>query len=158
MHKVQFICQREQDVFPEDSCHVACLHMLLKFIHFSPMPTYDDLCKSLNLFDECSTSLYDTSIEEILKFVVREKINFRIVFRQDDWEAALDAAPIMVAMYGSRRFWGHEGHTIVLTQFKNDIFTYLDPWFPSSTGRHIKKIDKTAFYQYYLGFACQLLP
>ena len=169
MHKIDFICQREQSIFPHDSCHVVCLLMLLKYINFSPLPSYEELCKILTLSNEnfnlgekmSSAELLNLivkSAEEVTKFIVRNNLNFRNLFRREDWEEALMTAPIMAAMSGGRRFWGELGHMIILIQFKEGVFTYLDPWFSATTQRHIKTIDMENFYKYYAGFAFQLLP
>ena len=169
MHRIEFICQREQSIYPHDSCHVVCLLMLLKFVNFFPLPSYEDLCKSLtlssgdfNLGPSMSSAellkLIVKSAEEVTKFIVRNNLNFRNLFRKEDWEEALKTAPIMAAMSGGRRFWGESGHMIILTQFREGIFTYLDPWFPAATNHHIKTIDIDTFYKYYGGFSFQLLP
>lgn len=168
MHRIDFICQREQSIFPHDSCHVVCLLMLLKYVNFSPLPSYEDLCKTLtlssgdfNLGENMSSAdllkLIVKSAEEVTKFIVGNNLKFRNLFRREDWEESLKAAPIMVAMSGGRRFWGESGHMIILTQYKEGIFTYLDPWFPKSTSRYIKTISRDDFYKYYAGFAFQLL-
>jgi len=154
---MEFICQNEQSIFAEDSCHIVCLLMLLKFIDFSPLPSYEDLCKSFTLSESRSLSP-DIATADILRFIVGNNLNFRVLFRKEDWEEALETAPIMAAMYGGKRFWGLGGHMIVLTQLKEEVFTYLDPWFSASTKRHIKTINKEEFYKYYSGFSCQLLP
>jgi hypothetical protein len=143
--------------------------MLLKFINFSPLPSYEDLCKDLSLSSQALPLGETLSSEEMLKlnikfaaevtkYIVRNDLNFRNIFREEDWEKALETAPIMVAMAGGRRFWGNLGHMIVLTQFKEGVFTYLDPWFSAATKRHIKTISKDKFYKYYGSFAFQLLP
>jgi hypothetical protein len=155
--KLAFICQNEQSIFADDSCHVVCLLMLLKAINFSPLPSYEELCKFFNLSD--SNNLFpEIATADILRFIVKNNLNFRILFRKEDWEEALQKAPIMAAMYGGTRFWGQGGHMIILTHLKDGLFTYLDPWFSASTGRHIKTISMEEFYQYYGGFACQLFP
>lgn len=169
MHNIDFICQREQSIYPHDSCHVVCLLMLLKHINFSPLPSYEELCETLtlsnrnfNLGENRSSAelqqLIIKSAEEITKFIVRNNLNFRNLFRKDDWEEALETAPLMAAMAGGRRFWGESGHMIILTQCKEGVLTYFDPWFPAKTHRHIKTIDLKNFYKYYAGFAFQLLP
>jgi hypothetical protein len=141
--------------------------MLLKYIKFFPLPSYEELCEmltlsSFNLGEKMSASelleLNVKSAEEITKFIVRNNLKFRNLFRKGDWEAALETAPIMAAMAGGRRFWGESGHMIILTHYKDGVFTYLDPWFPTVTNHHIKTIDKDNFYKYYAGFAFQLLP
>jgi hypothetical protein len=154
---MEFICQREQSIFGDDSCHVVCLLMLLKFINFSPLPSYEELCGFFNLSDSDSLSP-EKATADIVRFIVENNLNFRILFRKEDWEKALGTAPLMAAMYGGKRFWGWGGHMIVLTCFKEGVFTYLDPWFSASTHRHLKTIDSEEFYKYYGGFACQLLP
>lgn len=98
------------------------------------------------------------SAAEVTKFIVRNNLNFRNLFRKEDWEKALKIGPIMAAMSGGRRFWGESGHMIILTQLNEGVFTYLDPWFPALTNRHIKTISIDNFYKYYGGFAVQLLP
>lgn len=151
--RIKFVCQREQGVFPVDSCHVACLYMLLEFIQFYPMPSYEALCHELKL--AAPEGSYDNSLEEVLKFVVRHNIEFRIGFREAELEEALKVAPIMVAFYGAQRFWRREGHTVVLVGLEQDRFIYLDPWF--SKGKHVKSLLKADFKKYFQGFYCQLL-
>lgn len=154
---LEFICQKEQSIFADDSCHVVCLLMLLKQINFSPLPSYEDLCKFFDLSDSRNLSP-DVATAAILKFIVGHGLNFRILFRKEDWEETIKTAPIMAAMYGGTRFWGQGGHMIILTHLNDGVLTYLDPWFSASTKRHIKKISMGDFYKYYGGFACQLLP
>jgi hypothetical protein len=154
---INFICQREQSIFADDSCHIACLLMLLKHVDFSPLPSYEDLCEVFNLSDP-KNLLPEIAIPDLLKFIVRNNLNFRTAFRKENWKETLKIAPVMAAMYGGTRFWGQGGHMIILTQFQDETFTYLDPWFSASTNRHIKTISKKEFYTYYGGFSCQLLP
>ena len=136
---IEFICQKEQPIFADDSCHVACLLMLLKHINFSPLPSYKGLCQFFDLSDSRNLSP-DAATADIVRFIVRHNLNFRILFRKEDWEDTLKTAPIMAAMYGGTRFWGLGGHMIILTQLKDGVFAYLDPWFSASTNRHLKTI------------------
>lgn len=154
---IDFICQQEQSLFADDSCHVVCLLMLLKFVNFSPLPSYEELCEFFDLANKSNLSA-EIATADILRFIVGNKLKFRVCFRKEDWKEALEIAPIMTAMYGGHRFWGQGGHMIILTQLKEKVFTYLDPWFSASTNRHVKAIDEQEFYGYHAGFSCQLLP
>ena len=150
---IQFISQREQSCYPDDSCHVACLKMLLDTAEVFSI-TYSELCSELKI-DSCEIDGYDFSAEEIVKFLVRSHLNFRLIFQRDEWQNSLKQSPIMVGMFGGTRFWGREGHAIVLVALEDGIFTYLDPWSMSSQN-YIKKIDFESFYKHYSGFACQI--
>ena len=157
MKNLPFICQREQTAYPNDSCHVACLMMLLKYCQITPLPTYGELCERLGLSQTLLEGDYDFCLENLFRYLVERKIPFRMHFLDHGWGQALEQAPIMVAMFGGRRFWGSGGHTIILISYEQESFTYLDPWFAQSTGKHIRTLAFKDFKKHYSGIACQLL-
>ncbi|MCS5712847.1 C39 family peptidase [Candidatus Berkiella aquae] len=161
--KTIFVSQQGQELHPESGCGVASFLMLLKYINFKPLPSWNNLCGELRLDlppIEKGYSKNDPEIglypEDIFRFVVKENLLFRMHFFDNEWQESLDNGPIMVLLHGVLNEFPDESHWVVLTSFDGQIFSYLDPW--SKDDEEITKMISFAeFKKYYTGVACQLL-
>lgn len=159
-----FVSQNEQDYYPEITCGVAALLMLLKFGNYEPVPTFKQLGEALRRATPFGQKgYYDVDMpaasfpEDIFRFCVRNNFHFRMHFFDDEWKDSLKLAPIMVLVTGDYEAFGPDGHWIVIVERNKDIFTYLDPWQKSSDD-FIKHFNQADFARYYSGIALQLLP
>jgi uncharacterized protein YvpB len=165
-YKNIFVSQIEQNLYPEVGCGVASLLMLLKHAQFEPLPTWEALCKALRLDTPPFQKGYsgtDPAIglypEDLYRFVIQNGLSFRMHFLNEEWKEALEKAPIMVMMMGLIRdheLDPHEAHWVVLTEFEDNIFTYLDPLGRVTDG-YTKQITINDFLHSYTGLALQLI-
>jgi hypothetical protein len=157
-----FVSQREQKLYPDVGCGVACLLMLLQAKNIQRIPTWTELVNELQLDQSPLNkgySLADPPIglypEDLLKYVVHHKLRFRIHFYEHEWQDCLRKAPIMVLMQGILEDYPDEDHWVVLVGYENNGFSYLDPW-QLSTNSYIKQVSKDEFMGYYTGIALQI--
>jgi hypothetical protein len=161
-----FVCQREQNYYPEITCGVASMMMLLKFRGLLGGLTYRELADQMGLAVSPVRKGYPEPghkfgiyPEDLYRFLVKREIPFRVSFFKDEWEACLANGPIMVLMADEEeggRFAPY-GHWVVLVGVENGVFTYLDPWYSADSGEHLRHIGMEDFYRHYTGSACQIL-
>ncbi|MCE5170057.1 C39 family peptidase [Paenibacillus profundus] len=160
-----FISQNDQNYYPEATCGVASLSMLLKFNRIMDNITFNELAEELKLTVPPKKKGYDeddqaigTYPEDLVRFFVLNNIAFRMSFYDDEWKDSLKRAPIMVLMTGNEEEFGlRNSHWVVLVQRDKDFFTYLDPWHKKETNNYIKHMSSVDFHRYYTGIACQIL-
>jgi hypothetical protein len=159
-----FVSQNEQDYYPEITCGVAALLMLLKFGNYGPLPEFKKLAETLRrATPPAQNGYYDMDMpaaifpEDILRYCVKNNFHFRLHFFDDEWKDCLRLAPIMALVTGDYEAFGPDGHWIVLVERNKDIFTYLDPW-QKSLDKFIKHFTLSEFKSFYSGIALQLLP
>ncbi len=158
-----FVSQQEQELHSESGCGVASLLMLLKYINFNPVPTWQKLCSELRVNVspiEKGYSKHDPEIglypEDIFRYVIKENLLFRMHFFDNEWHDCLEKGPIMVLLYGVLKEFPNDSHWVVLTSYDGKLFSYLDPW--SKQGDKISKnLSFAEFKKVYTGVACQLL-
>ncbi|WP_461614789.1 hypothetical protein [Clostridium sp. Marseille-QA1073] len=165
MYKDFFISQNEQEFYPEVSCGIASLSMLLKYHGILEWQDFKILGEKLNFklspgekgYDE-DDSPYGVYPEDIFKFCVENKIKFRMSFYDDEWKECLKIAPIMVLLTGNEEEFGlRNSHWVVLVERNKDYFTYYDPWYKKENDEYIRHIWYKDFHEYYTGIACQIL-
>lgn len=165
MYKDYFISQNEQSFYPEYSCGIACLSMLLKYHNIINSENFELLGKELNFNISPEEKGYDsddmecgTFPEDIFRYLVKNNLNFRMSFYDDEWKEALKKSPIMVMMTGNEEEFGlGNSHWVLLVNRDKDFFTYLDPYERSISNDYIKYMWSGDFKRYYTGIACQLL-
>jgi uncharacterized protein YvpB len=163
IEKEIFTSQHNQTVYEEEGCGVASMMMLLKYINFKPIPSWQELCEDLSLAkdpilkgyqsDDPEIGLYP---EDLFRYVIRRNFHFRMHCFDDEWQEALLHAPIMVLLDGILDEFPTDAHWVVLTRLHEGYFSYLDPW-EKSFESAIKSISFQRFKQVYTGLACQLL-
>jgi uncharacterized protein YvpB len=165
MYKKYFVSQNEQNFYPEYSCGIACLLMLLKYHNIDSVDDFKVLANELN-FDtapedkgyDSDDVKYGTFPEDIFKYLIKNNLNFRMSFYDDEWKQALKKSPIMVMMTGNEEEFGlGNSHWILLANRDKDFFTYLDPYEKSTSNNYVKYIWAGDFKRYYTGIACQLI-
>lgn len=158
-----FTSQREQSLHEQDSCGVASLMMLLKHANVDPLPSWETLCHDLNLEKDPVHKGYDVKDpvvglypEDLFRYVIHKGYSFRMHFYPNEWQTALEKAPIMVMLDGILEAFPDDAHWVVLTQFDGQSFFYLDPYEKSQTTA-LKQLSFEKFQACYSGLACQLL-
>lgn len=126
------------------------------------MPTWETLCETLKLDATPSTKGYGNSDpevglypEDLFRYVIHHNLKFRMHFFEDEWQEALLKTPIMVLMDGILEAFPDETHWIVLIQYDEQQFTYLDP-FEKTQATALKRLEMKQFKLLYTGIACQL--
>lgn len=165
MYSNYFISQNEQDFYPEYTCGVACLAMLLKFHGVNMNLDFRSLAGELNFDIAPENKGYDSDDmeygvypEDIFKYLVKNDFKFRMSFYDDEWKDALKKSPIMVMMTGNEEEYGlRNSHWVVLVSRDKDFFTYLDPYEVSESGKYIKHLWSQDFKKYFTGIACQII-
>jgi len=134
-NKLIFTSQRGQPLHEDFGCGVACMMMLLKYINFSPLPSWEDLCMGLNLQKDPLARGYQNNApeiglypEDLFRYVIKHKFHFRMHFFDNEWQEALSAAPMMVLLDGVLEEFPEDAHWVVLTKVSDGSFVYLDPW------------------------------
>ncbi|GMU19800.1 MAG: hypothetical protein AMXMBFR12_09910 [Candidatus Babeliales bacterium] len=166
MYQKIFISQNDQSLYPDFTCGIASLLMLLQYINFKTLPSFEKLAQETGLTispkekgydeDDQAVGLYP---EDIFKYCVTNNLKFRISFYDDEWKDALKKAPIMVLLTGNQEEFGlKNAHWVVLVERDKDYFTYLDPWYTKASNEYVRHIWAGDFKRYYTGIACQLLP
>lgn len=158
-----FVSQQDQELHSDAGCGVACLMMLLKARNFVPLPSWGLLCHELALMKpplEKGYSEHDPEIglypEDLMRYVVRHNVKFRIHFYKNEWHGALKEAPIMVLMDGILEEYPEDAHWVVLVDKDETGFTYLDPWRREDES-YICSISSSDFKIAYTGIALQIL-
>lgn len=161
-----FVCQREQDYYPETTCGVAGVMMLLKYHHLFQDISFVELATQLRLTVPPEEKGYKSTApttgvypEDIYRFLYKHDIPFRVSFFKDEWGECLNESPILTLMAGNdgiRETFVSEGHWVLLVRKDGSTFTYLDPWYPRKSNKHIAAINEEEFYKYYTGSACQI--
>ncbi len=144
-----FVSQRDRGVHERSGCGIASLLMLMKFIKYNPLPSWNELCTSLHVANGLQS-------ENLYSYVAEHHVEFRSYFSDSEWEAALVYAPIMVLLYGILDEFPKDSHWVVLTQFNNGYFSYMDPW-DKEYNKDGHSISFEKFKKIYTGFACQLI-
>lgn len=135
--------------------------MLLKHINFNPLPSWQELCTALNLEimsrgyqnNDPAIGLYP---EDLFRYVIGQKLHFRMHFFDNEWQESLSIAPIMVMLDGVLEEFPEDAHWVVLIKFSERHFSYLDPWEKSFNSAE-KHLSFNKFKRVYTGLACQLL-
>ena len=103
MYRNYFISQNEQSFYPEYACGIACLSMLLKYHQIAGYENFEKLAIELNFNVSPEEKGYDsddmkcgTFPEDVFRYLVKNNINFRMSFYEDEWKEALKKSPIMV--------------------------------------------------------------
>lgn len=158
-----FVSQQDQELHSDVGCGVASLMMLLKAGDFEPLPSWGLLCHELALMKpplEKGYSEQDPEIglypEDLMRYVVRHKLKFRIHFYEDEWQFALKKAPIMVLMDGILEEYPEDSHWVVLVDMDETGFIYLDPW-QRHDESYVLHMSNSDFKVAYTGIALQIL-
>ncbi|MGD9591229.1 MAG: papain-like cysteine protease family protein [Candidatus Berkiella sp.] len=158
-----FVSQHGKEIHSESGCGVASLLMLLKFIDFTPMPSWNALCQALKLDVPPVEKGYDSNCpdiglypEDIFRYIIKHNLFFRMHFYDDEWQACLKNGPIMVLLDGILSEYPEDAHWVVLISLDQNVFTYLDPWSVHEE-QNTQKISFIDFKKCFTGMSCQLL-
>lgn len=159
-----FISQNEQTYYPEATCGVASLMMLLKYYGLADDISYQGLADDLKLTVspvEKGYSKRDPAIgvypEDVYKYLHGRGLLFRVSFYREEWKQCLTDGPIMVLMRSEDSLFSYDGHWIVLINCDDQKITYLDPWYTSESDDYLRSIGVSEFYTSYTGVACQII-